>query len=103
MNLIVSIGDGAGGFFGHIVPTASNTRLPALSRIVHRDIKPENIVLSNKHALVTDFGIARHSATGVASVTLTGSRSARPRTCRRSKRPETATWMRAPTSTRPGW
>src|SRR5690349_5297818 len=27
--------------------------------VVHRDIKPDNILLSDGHALVTDFGIAR--------------------------------------------
>jgi serine/threonine-protein kinase len=33
--------------------------------IVHRDVKPENILLSNGHAIVADFGIAR--AIGLAS------------------------------------
>ena len=27
--------------------------------VVHRDIKPENVMLSERHALVTDFGVAK--------------------------------------------
>lgn len=34
--------------------------------VVHRDIKPENVMLSGRHALVTDFGIARALAAGTA-------------------------------------
>ena len=41
--------------------------------LIHRDVKPENILLSQSHALVADFGIAR--AAGVAAgVTAHGER-----------------------------
>jgi eukaryotic-like serine/threonine-protein kinase len=40
---------------------------------VHRDIKPENVLLSNGHAVVADFGIARAiSAAGGDKLTETG-------------------------------
>ena len=41
--------------------------------VVHRDIKPDNIMLDDRHALVTDFGIARAlSESGVATLTQSG-------------------------------
>jgi eukaryotic-like serine/threonine-protein kinase len=42
--------------------------------VVHRDIKPENIMVSGRHALVMDFGVARavSAATGQHYLTTTG-------------------------------
>ena len=45
-----------------------------LKGVVHRDIKPDNVMLSGKHALVTDFGVAKAvtAATGAGVLTSLG-------------------------------
>ena len=42
--------------------------------VVHRDIKPDNVMLSGRHALVTDFGVAKavSEATGRQKLTTAG-------------------------------
>jgi eukaryotic-like serine/threonine-protein kinase len=42
--------------------------------VVHRDIKPDNIMLSGRHALLLDFGVAKalNDAAGASFVTTTG-------------------------------
>jgi len=39
--------------------------------VMHRDIKPDNILLSHRHAMVTDFGVARAVSEAVGGTTLT--------------------------------
>src|SRR5207248_3415220 len=39
--------------------------------VVHRDIKPDNVLISGKHALVTDFGVAKAVSMSSGSGTLT--------------------------------
>ena len=39
--------------------------------VVHRDIKPDNVMISSRHALVTDFGVAKAVTTSGTGTSLT--------------------------------
>jgi eukaryotic-like serine/threonine-protein kinase len=39
--------------------------------VVHRDIKPDNVLLSHRHAVIADFGVARAVSEAVGESTLT--------------------------------
>jgi Tol biopolymer transport system component len=40
--------------------------------IIHRDIKPDNVLLSGRHAMVTDFGVAKGAMDATSQNTRTG-------------------------------
>jgi serine/threonine-protein kinase len=68
----------------HALPIADAVRIirdvaDALAKahsqgVIHRDIKPDNVMLSDRHALVTDFGVAKavSEATGMQQLTTAG-------------------------------
>jgi eukaryotic-like serine/threonine-protein kinase len=55
-----------------IIEIAEALALAHSHGVVHRDIKPENVMLSGRHALVMDFGVAKAVSEGRAGLTTEG-------------------------------
>ncbi|MCH8937674.1 MAG: serine/threonine protein kinase [Gemmatimonadetes bacterium] len=67
--------------------------------VVHRDIKPENIMLSDRHAILTDFGVAKavsQASTG-AKLTSVGLALGTPTYMAPEQRLGIQTWITEPT------
>jgi serine/threonine-protein kinase len=69
--------------------------------VVHRDIKPDNVLLSGRHALVTDFGVAKalSEATGGQQLTSAGVALGTPAYMRPNRRSANRTSTSGSTST----